>query len=244
MPQHPIEIYNGTPGSGPNPWKVILILEELQVPYTIKWIPYASIKSEPYLTLNPNGRLPAMVDPDHGVVLFESGAIIEYLVETYGTQHQLGYGGGLEKWLLRSWLYFQASGQGPMFGQKMWFTHFHREVRLASALERYGDESKRILGVIEAHLLKRKNSGVLDGQLWLVGEKCTYADLAFVPWNLLLGRIFPPEDGFDLEREFPLVAQWQARMESRPAVAKTIAFREECLRTMENSAAAVLPKRE
>ena len=240
----PIEIYHGTTGSGPNPLKAIFILEELEIPYSIKWMPYKDIKSEPYISLNPNGRLPSMVDPNTEVTLFESGAIVEYLTETYDTDSKISYNAGPapEKWLLRSWLHLQMSGQGPMFGQKMWFTNFHQEVGLTSAIERYGNESKRIMGVVEAHLRKRKEAGVAENALWLVGHKCTYADLAFVSWNLLLPAMFP--EGFDVEKEFPLYWQWQQRMAARPAIKKAIEFREECIRTMENSALAVLPKRE
>lgn len=240
----PIEIYNGTGASGPNPWKVIFVLEELELPYTITWIPYKDIKSEPYISLNPNGRLPAMIDSNTAVTLFESGAIMEYLVETYDTDHKVSYDENTplgDRWLLRSWLHFQMSGQGPMFGQKMWFTNFHPEVDLSSAIERYGNEAKRIMGVVEAHLAKQKQKGAADGQTWLVGDKCTYADLSFVPWNLLLGALF--HEGFDLEKDFPLYAKWHGNMVERPAIKKTIEFREECQRTMENSAAAVLPKR-
>lgn len=239
----PIEIFNGTPGSGPNPWKTIFILEELELPYAIKWISYKDIKSEPYVSINPNGRLPVMVDPNTEVSLFESGAIVEYLTESYDTESKISYNAGAapHKWLLRSWLHFQMSGQGPMFGQKIWFTNFHAEVGLTSAIERYSNESKRIIGVIEDHLRKSKGAGVADEKLWLVGQKCTYADLAFVSWNLLLPAMFP--EGFEVENEYPLYWQWQQRMAARPAIKKTIAYREECMRTMDNSAAAVLPKR-
>lgn len=203
-----IELYNGTPGSGPNPWKVIFLLEELELPYSIRWIPYKEIKSEPYLTLNPNGRLPAMIDPNTSVTLFESGAIIEYLTETYDKDYKISYDGSnqSDKWLLRSWLHFQMSGQGPMFGQKMWFTHFHAEIGLTTAIERYGNESKRIMNVVEGHLKKRKEAGVVEDKLWLVGDKCTYADLSFVSWNLLLQGLFP--EGFDVEHEYPLYWDW------------------------------------
>lgn len=129
-----------------------------------------------------------------------------------------------------------------MFGQKMWFTHFHAHTGLTSAIDCYGNEAKRIIGVVEARLTMRKQSGVADEHLWLVGAKCTYADLAFVSWNLLLDRLFP--EGFDVKQDYPLYWLWQQRMRARPAIQKTIAFREERLRTMENSAAAVLPKRE
>lgn len=99
-----IEIYNGTPGSGPNPWKAIFVLEELELPYAIRWISYKDIKAEPYLSLNPNGRLPAMVDPNTNVTLFESGAIVEYRTETYDDAYKISYGADsmADRWLLRS----------------------------------------------------------------------------------------------------------------------------------------------
>ncbi|KAK3046548.1 hypothetical protein LTR09_011958 [Extremus antarcticus] len=239
----PLEIYHAPPGTGPNPWKVIIILEELSLPYTMTWIPYSAIKSAPYTSLNPNGRLPSIKDSNTGVTLFESGAIIEYLVETYDREQRvISYDGSqiAEKWLARSWLHFQMSGQGPMFGQKMWFTHFHAEKGITSVIERYGDETKRIVGVIESHLRRRQEASG-DDALWLLGGKCTYADLAFVPWDLLLlNRLFP--EGFDAAKEFPLFYQWHQRVVQRPAVKKAIEIREHCMATMEDSAKAVLPR--
>ncbi|ORY67530.1 glutathione S-transferase [Pseudomassariella vexata] len=242
-----LQIYNGTPGTGPNPWKVIIILIDLSLPYQIVWIPYKEITSEPYTTLNPNGRFPAFIDPNTDVTLFESGAVIEYLVTTYDTGLKLTYGDNQlqDKWLLRSWLMFQMSGQGPMFGQKMWFTHFHVEPNVTSAIQRYGDETRRIVGVIERQLGKQREKRGLgpEEEIWLVGEKCTYADLAFVTWDLLLeGRIFPRGE-FDAEKEFPEFYKWHQNLLRRPAVSEAVRMREEAMRTMENSAAAVLPKR-
>lgn len=119
----PIKIYHAPQGTGPNPWKPIMLAEELEIPYEIAWIPYSDIKSEPYLSLNPNGRVPAMVDPNTGISVWESGAIIEYLIATYDKGLKLTYGEDrlADKWQLHSWLMFQMSGQGPSFGQKMWF---------------------------------------------------------------------------------------------------------------------------
>lgn len=151
----PIKVYNAPPGTGSNPWKVIIVLEELSLPYAIEWIPCGDLKSKAYLALNPNGRLPSVVDVNKHVTLFESGAIIEYLVNAYDRDCRISYGDSddlEQKWLCRSWLHFQMSGQSPMFGQKMWFTHFHPERDVASVIERYGEETKRIVGVIEGHL--------------------------------------------------------------------------------------------
>ncbi|KAM3496877.1 hypothetical protein MY10362_009754 [Beauveria mimosiformis] len=73
----PIKLYAHK--KGPNPWKVALILEELGLPYETTYLEFPDAKVEPYISLNPNGKLPAIQDPNHSIELFESGAIIEYL---------------------------------------------------------------------------------------------------------------------------------------------------------------------
>jgi glutathione S-transferase len=118
----------------------------LALPYDITWISYVDIKSEPFISLNPNGRVPAFKDANTGVVLFESGSIIEYIVERYDTDLKISYGDdqAQEKWITRSWLHFQMPGQGPIFGQKMWFTHFHPVKDITSILGRYDNEAKEL----------------------------------------------------------------------------------------------------
>jgi glutathione S-transferase len=104
--------------SGPNPWKIVIILEELELPYTLIYETFSSIKSAPYTDINPNGRVPAIQDPNTGITLWESGAIIEYLVESYDTQQKISHDvQSPEKWLEKQFLYFQVSGQGPYFGK-------------------------------------------------------------------------------------------------------------------------------
>ncbi|RYO75308.1 hypothetical protein DL764_010478 [Monosporascus ibericus] len=109
------------------------------------------LKSEPFINFNPNGRAPAIRDPNTDLVLWESGAIISYLVEQYGTEHVKSYETSKEKQHCNQWLYFQMGGQGPYFGQAGWFTVLHHE-KLPSAIERYRGEVKRILGVLEKRL--------------------------------------------------------------------------------------------
>ena len=82
----------------------------------------SAIKEEPYISVNPNGRVPAIEDPNTGVTLWESGAIIEYLMDTYDKDGKLHYTNSPEKFTQLSWMHFQMSGQGPYFGQKAWFT--------------------------------------------------------------------------------------------------------------------------
>ncbi|KAH7324667.1 glutathione S-transferase, partial [Stachybotrys elegans] len=215
---------------GPNPWKVILVLAELDIAFKINWISYLDIKSEPYISLNANGRLPSMVDPNTNITLFESGAIIEYIVDLYDTQHKISYGADRpqDKWLAHSWLMLQMSGQGPMFGQRMWFVHFHKEKGLQSAIDRYGDEVKRIVAVIDSHL--RKRAAEADAEhgrdLWLVGDKCTFADLSFVLWDvLLMTSLFPGED-IGIGETFPYFYKWHESLVARPAVREMLEMRE------------------
>jgi len=104
--------------SGPNAWKVAIVLEELKVPYTFKFIEFPDMKKEPYESINPNGRVPAIQDPNTGIKLWESGAIIEYLIETYDKEHKISFDFGTkESYEAKQWLFYQVSGQGPYFGQ-------------------------------------------------------------------------------------------------------------------------------
>lgn len=102
------------------------------------------------------------------------------------------------------------SGQGPYYGQKAWFSFFHPEKNLTSVLERYSNEIKRVVGVIDRHLKKQ-------GTEYLVGDKCTFADLAFVMWHQTMPRLV---DGWDYQTEAPTFHAWNERLQSRPAVKK------------------------
>ncbi|KAK7512937.1 glutathione-s-transferase theta, gst [Phyllosticta citriasiana] len=204
----PLVLYSHA--TGPNPWKVAIILEELQLPYETKFLEFPAMKAEPFLSINPNGRVPALEDPNTGVKIFESGAIIEYLVETYDKEAKLHYTASPEKYLELSWLHFQMSGQGPYWGQKAWFSNFHPEKNITSAIERYANEIKRTLGVIDSHLKK-------TGKPYLVGDKISYADLAFVPWQTSLGWLLPD---YDAAKDFPQWAKWNQSLLERSSVKK------------------------
>ena len=106
---------------GPNPPKVAIILEELGVPYETQLMDFLDMKKEPFTSVNPNGRVPAIEDPNTGITLWESSAIIDYLLETYDKSNSLQYTSGPESFLQKSWMAFQISGQGPYYGQRAWF---------------------------------------------------------------------------------------------------------------------------
>ncbi|GKZ38570.1 glutathione S-transferase, nitrogen catabolite repression regulator [Aspergillus brasiliensis] len=137
--------------SGPNSWKVITILEELQVPYVIHSFKFDDVKKPPFIGINPNGRVPAIVDPNTNLTLWESGAIIQYLEEVYDTDKKITYNSLNERHLLNQYLHFQMSGQGPYFGQCGWFNVLHPE-KLPSAIDRYVREVHRVLGVLNTIL--------------------------------------------------------------------------------------------
>jgi glutathione S-transferase len=88
-PPSPPSNINSFPAAGPNPWKPVLLLEELGLPYDINSFNHALVKEKPFTDLNPNGRAPAIEDPNTGLVLWESGAILQYIIEQYDTQHVL-----------------------------------------------------------------------------------------------------------------------------------------------------------
>ncbi|KAL2862399.1 glutathione S-transferase family protein [Aspergillus lucknowensis] len=211
---------------GPNPWKPAIILEELNLPYTLKPVPKAEVKDEPFISVNPNGRVPAIEDPNTGITIWESGAIMEYLIETYDKDHTISFERGSEEYFhAKQYLHFQMSGQGPYFGQAVWFVTFHPE-KIPSAQERYLNEVKRVTGVLEK---------VLEGKEYLVGGKFSYADAAFVPWYGIVPTY--TAGTFDLEKEFPNVKAWLDRLRARPTVAKVFKDREEAM-AAETAAAA------
>ncbi|KAI0198929.1 glutathione S-transferase [Astrocystis sublimbata] len=200
----PIKVWMTPPG--PNPWKVVFILEELSIPYEIVTVKFDDVKKKPYTDVNPNGRCPAIQDPNNDLTLWESGAIIQYIIEEYDTDKKLTYDTFPEKHHLNQWLQFQMSGQGPYYGVAAWFNVLHQE-KLPTAIERYNDQLKRVLSVLDGWLSTRQ---------WLVGDKVTYADLSFVPWNDRIDGVIlcAPEEKF---AGFPNVQAWHERMIARPA---------------------------
>ncbi|RHZ69915.1 hypothetical protein CDV55_107948 [Aspergillus turcosus] len=196
---------------GPNPLKVVFILEHLGIPYEHKFVPLDEIKKEPFVNINPNGRLPAIQDPNTGITLWESGAILEYLMETYDKQNTISFPAGTPEYFhAKQWLHFQMSGQGPYFGQAVWFTKYHPE-NVESAKERYYNEIRRVSGVLDKYLQNRK---------YLFGDKFTYVDAAFVPWYRIIPGI--TGDAIDLEKDFPNLDAWLKRLHALPAIAKAL----------------------
>ncbi|KJZ77926.1 hypothetical protein HIM_02563 [Hirsutella minnesotensis 3608] len=204
----PITVW--THGQGPNPFKVLIALEELGIPYEA--VPVSDPKAASFTAINPNGRLPAIKDPnDDDFVLWESGAILEYLVETYDGAGKLTLPSAADKWRLKQYLHFQMSGQGPYFGQAVWFRKYHKE-DVPSAKQRYEEQTVRVFGVLD---------DVLKDKTYLVGEKFTYADLAFIPWNRVMqGFLTDVWENNDVKNKYPHFAAWHERLMERPSVKK------------------------
>ena len=206
----PITLYGHA--TGPNPWKVAMLLEELKLPFTTTIVDKADLKKPAYEKININGRAPAIQDPNTGLTLWESGAIIEYLIETYDRNHDISFAPGTSDYYhAKQWLYFQVSGQGPYFGQAVWFKVFHPE-KIQSAQDRYVNEIRRVSGVLNR---------ALDRKTFLVGEKYSYADVVFLSWyEAVIARVI--SDVFDISVEFPNLQAWLNRIRARPAIAKTL----------------------
>ena len=159
----------------PNGVKASIALEELGLPYEAHKVTLADadVKSDAFLSLNPNNKIPAIIDPNGPdgtpVGIFESGAILIYLAEKTGKL----IGTGAQKYETLQWLMFQMGGVGPMFGQLGFFYKFAgAEIEDPRPRERYINEAKRLLNVIETRL---------DGRDWITGE-FSIADIAIAPW--------------------------------------------------------------
>ncbi|CAG8258903.1 unnamed protein product [Penicillium salamii] len=214
----PIQLYGGI--LGPNPLKIGILLTLLELPWEPVAVDHADIKKPAYEAINPNGRLPSIHDPNTDLTIWESGAIVEYLIERYDAEEprKLSFTPrSAEAELARSFLYLQVSGQGPYYGQAYWFKKFHAEM-IPSAVERYVNEAKRVTGVLDKWLGNQKeaNSANLGDGPWLVGNKLSYADISFIPWQAA-AHMALNDEGFDAN-EFPHAKDWFERMASRKEI--------------------------
>ncbi|MDO3383903.1 glutathione S-transferase N-terminal domain-containing protein [Gilvimarinus algae] len=198
----------------PNGIKVALALEEMHLayePHTINILEGDQF-SEAFKVINPNSKIPALIDPngpdDHPISLMESGAILRYLADKTGEFIPLDRAG---KSACDQWLYFQVGHIGPMFGQ---FGHFFKYARDKCdhpyPLKRYTDETRRLLGVLEHHLERHE---------YMLGESYSIADMAIVPWVECLGGFYQASEPLQLD-EFKAVNRWQQACTSRPAYGK------------------------
>lgn len=188
----------------PNSQKVVILLEELGIPWHRHYIDLArgDQLTPEYLALNPNNKVPVWY-AGPGRVLFESGAILEYLAEAHGRF----LGSGDQRWQVKQWLYWQMAGFGPMAGQAHHFRAFAPE-QVPYAIRRYTDEMNRLYGVLD---------GQLGDRDWVAGDY-SIADMAIWPWAVTFER-----QGQRLS-DFPQVERWFNAMAARPAVQRAVAI--------------------
>lgn len=198
----------------PNGVKVSIALEELGLPYEAHKVSFETNDqmSPEFLSLNPNNKIPAIVDPDgpggKPLALFESGAILLYLAEKTG---RLLPADPARRWEAIQWLMFQMGGVGPMFGQLGFFFKFAgKEFEDKRPLERYRAESSRLLAVLNQHL---------QGQSWMVGDEFSVADIAIFPWVRNLLGFYAAGSLVGIER-YPEVTRVLAEFVARPAVVR------------------------
>jgi GST-like protein len=161
----------------PNGVKVSIMLEEIGLPYEphrVAFDQHEQVSSE-FLSLNPNNKIPAIIDPDgpggKPLALFESGAILLYLAEKTG---KLIPRDPQDRYLAIQWLMFQMGGIGPMFGQVGFFHKFAgKDFEDKRPRDRYVQEARRLLAVLDGHL---------KGRRWVLGEDYSIADIAIFPW--------------------------------------------------------------
>ncbi len=194
----------------PNGVKASIALEEMRLPYEPHRVTLSDedVKSPEFLSLNPNNKIPAILDPDgpggEPLGLFESGAILIYLAEKTGS---LG-GSGADAYRVRQWLMWQMGGVGPMFGQLGYFVRFAgAEIEDPRPRRRYVEEARRLLGVLDRHL---------EGREW-VTRHYSIADIAIAPWLRALD-FYGAEEAVGWDEHLNVTA-YLDRFLKRPAVA-------------------------
>ena len=196
----------------PNGVKVAIMLEETCLPYEPHRVNFDANEqlSPEFRSLNPYGKIPAIIDPNgpdgKPLPLFESGAILAYLADKTGQFVPRDAGG---RYQTLQWLFFQVGGVGPMFGQIGFFHKFAgKSFEDKRPRDRYVNESKRVLGVINERLTNRK---------WIMGDDYTVADMSIFPWVRNLVGFYEAGDLVGIQ-DFPNVTRALDTFVARPAV--------------------------
>jgi len=213
----------------PNGWKISIALEEMGLPYEMKPVNIGAGEQfgAAFEAISPNGRMPAIVDPDgpdgQPLSIFESGAILQHLGVKSGQFYPQDPRGKAE---VDQWLFWQVGRLGPMAGQTHHFRQYAPAIvrdqrQIAYGVRRYTDETHRLYGVMDRRLADRD---------YLAGDY-SIADMAAWPW------ILPELQGQDLG-EFPNLKAWMERVGARPAVIAGRALGEEMRRNLASSGKA------
>jgi GSH-dependent disulfide-bond oxidoreductase len=200
----------------PNGVKVSIALEELGLPYEPHLVDIGKNESwtPEFLSLNPNGKIPAIIDPDgpggKPIGMFESGAILLYLSDKTG---RLVPPDAAARYETIQWVFFQMAFIGPIFGQVGYFYKFAgREIEDKRPLNRYRDESKRLLGVLDKRL---------EGREWVMGDLYTIADISMLGWVRNLVGFYGARDLVEFDT-FGNAKAWLERGLARPAVQRAL----------------------
>ncbi|HEV7609159.1 MAG TPA: glutathione S-transferase N-terminal domain-containing protein [Steroidobacteraceae bacterium] len=188
----------------PNGWKVSIALEEMGLPYTVRPLVLSKLeqKQEWFLAINPNGRIPAIIDHDNGdFAVFESGAILIYLAEKSG---KFLPAEPKARSRVLQWLMFQMGGVGPMMGQANVFFRYAPE-KIPYAIERYQREVRRLFEVMERQLTTNE---------YIAGGDYSIADMALWSWIAGYGWAGVSVDGL------PQLKRWMDLIGARPAAQK------------------------
>ncbi|MES0826597.1 glutathione S-transferase family protein [Ruegeria sp. SCP11] len=205
MSQPDIHLYTAGTMNG---YKPVILLEEAGVPYDLTHVNFSKQeqKAPEFLALNPNGKIPTIVDRSEDRAIFESGAILWHLAEKYG---KFLPSDPTKRSEVMQWMLFQVGHIGPMMGQAMYFQHIaapngHVE---PFSIRRYIDESRRLLEVMNARL---------NGRDWIAVGEYTIADMMLYPWAR--AYVWARVDIDDL----PHLHAWFKRIDARPAVQKAL----------------------
>ena len=193
----------------PNGFKALIGLEELGLPYTPRWIDITkgAQKTPEYVRINPNSKIPAIVDHETGTTVFESGAVLVYLAEKTGRLLPLS---GPERYTALAWTFFNIGGPGPMLGQLGFFTKFSPQ-RIPFAIDRFTSEAERLFGVLDRRLGEAP---------YLAGDRFSIADIANFTWpNAARGFL-----GMNLGK-YPHLTRWLDELSGRAAFAKALAMK-------------------
>ncbi len=214
-PEHPdrIQLYSLPT---PNGIKASAILEETGLPYEPHLVSFGTDDqlTPEFMSLNPNNKIPAIIDPNgmHGepVALWESGAILIYIANK---AKQFFPENHADRYNTLQWLMFQMGGAGPIFGQFGFFHKFAgKEIEDKRPYERYQNESKRLLNVINQQLEKSP---------YIAGDEYTIADIALWPWIRTLGFFYEASEELELD-QFRATGEWLEKCLERPASQKAL----------------------
>ncbi len=193
----------------PNGRKPAIMLEELGVPYQVRTINIGEDEqfTPEFLKISPNNKIPAIVDDEvdgEPLAIFESGAILTYLAEKHG---RFLAASGPTRYKTLEWLHWQIGGLGPMLGQ-LGFFGVRSKDKSPLAINRFVEESDRLLGVMEKRLAKNK---------YLAGDEYSIADIACYPWTIAATTFLKDVLEESLQTK-PSVHRWVQAVGERPAV--------------------------